>query len=120
MNKRRFGGNARNFGNHNEEFQQGQEQKIRVRLPRNREVIGLIDQRVGGSRMLVKCSDNKIRNCKVPGRLRRKLWIREKDYVIVEPWEFDDTKGDILFKFSPSAIDFLKNKGYLKGIEEEI
>jgi translation initiation factor 1A len=98
---------------------QNVEQKIRVKFPRGREVFGLIDQRVGGSRMIVKCSDGKSRNCKVPGRLRRKLWIREGDYVIVEPWEFDDTKGDILFKYNPNEVNFLREKGSLKGIDSE-
>ncbi|MEM3074579.1 MAG: translation initiation factor eIF-1A [Candidatus Pacearchaeota archaeon] len=95
-----------------------EEQKIRVKLPRGKELVGLIDQRVGGSRMLVKCSDRKTRNCKVPGRLRRNLWLREGDYVIIQPWEFDDSKGDILFKYSPAAIEQLREKGLLKGIEE--
>ena len=113
MDKRKFKNSKRKGQAGNED-----EQKIRVRLPRDRELIGLIDQRVGGSRMLVRCSDGKTRNCKVPGRLRRKLWIREGDYVIVEPWEFDDSKGDVLFKFSPSAVEFLKSKRFLDGIKE--
>ncbi|MFA6022891.1 MAG: translation initiation factor eIF-1A [Candidatus Pacearchaeota archaeon] len=103
----------------NNENNQQPEQKIRVKLPRNREVIGLIDQRVGGSRMLVKCSDGKVRNCKVPGRLRRSLWIREGDYVIVEPWEFDDEKGDILFKYNPNEIRILRERNLLNGIDSE-
>jgi len=95
------------------------EQKLRVKIPRQPEVIGIVDQRVGGSRMLVKCSDGKTRNCKVPGRLRRALWIREGDYVIVKPWEFDNEKGDVLFKYTPAAVEFLKIKGYLDNIKEE-
>src|SRR3989338_887053 len=97
-----------------------QEQKIRVRFPRGRELIGLIDQRVGGSRMLVKCSDGKTRNCKVPGRLRRGMWLREGDYVIVEPWEFDNSKGNIMFKYSPNQVDKLKEKRMLDGISEDL
>lgn len=73
--------------------QQEQEGPIRVRLPRGKEVLGILDQRVGASRMLIRCLDGKSRNCKVPGRLRRKLWLREGDVVLVEPWEFDDKKG---------------------------
>jgi len=90
----------------------------RVRLPQGREIIGIIEQRVGGLRMLVRCLDGKTRNCRVPGRLRRKLWLREGDVVIVEPWEFDDEKGDILYKYSPTAVEWLKRKGYLDEIEE--
>mgnify|MGYP001605879678 CR=1 len=99
---------------------ESEQQKIRVKLPRNRELIGLVDQRVGGSRMLIKCSDGKTRNCKVPGRLRRSLWIREGDFVIIKPWEFDDEKGDILFKYTPAAIDQLRKKGFLDNINNNL
>ena len=104
----------RNFGNSFDG-----EQKIRIRLPRQGQFVGLIDQRVGGSRMLVKCSDGKVRNCKVLGRLRRALWLREGDYVIVEPWEFDNEKGSIIFKYTPAALRILKEKGYMDKIESE-
>ena len=92
-------------------------QKVRVKLPRHGEFLGMIDQRVGGSRMIVKCSDGKTRNCRVPGRLKRGLWIREGDIVIVKSWEFDNEKGDLLFKYNPSEVQFLRERGYLKGIE---
>jgi translation initiation factor 1A len=99
----------------------GQEEPkvVRARLPRDGQVVGLIDQRVGGSRMLIKCSDGKTRNCKTPGRLRRGMWLREGDYVIVEPWEFDDTKGNVMFKYTPAAVNQLKAKGLLDGIESD-
>jgi len=90
----------------------------RVKLPRPGEVLGLIEQRYGGTKMLVKCTDNISRNCRVPGRLKRRLWLREGEVVLVQPWEFDNAKGDILFKYNPSAINWLRNKGYLKNIEE--
>lgn len=92
---------------------------FRVRFPRQGQVIGLIDQRVGGSRMLVKCVDGKVRNCRVPGRLRRALWIREGDYVLVEPWEFDDSKGNIVYKYHINEISSLREKDYLKNIDND-
>ncbi len=91
----------------------------RVRLPRGREVIGVLDQRLGASRLLIRCLDGVSRNCKVPGRLRRRLWLREGNIVIVEPWEFDNTKASVLFKYSPAEVQFLKRKGFLKEIEKE-
>jgi len=40
--------------------------------------------------------------------------------VIVEPWEYSgEEKGDILYKYTPTQVFFLKNKGYLKKIEME-
>jgi len=92
---------------------------IRVKMPRGREVIGIITQRLGGSRMFVSCMDGKTRNCRVPGRKRRELWLREGDAIIIEPWEFDDDKGDILFKYSKTAIEKLKRDGLLKTQDNE-
>ena len=70
--------------------------------------------------MIVKCLDGKERNCRIPGALRRNLWIRPGDTVIVKPWEFEgDKRGDILFKYTPTAIDWLKRKGFLKDIRQE-
>ena len=91
----------------------------RVRLPRGKEVLGVLEQRLGASRMLVKCFDGKTRTCRVPGRMKRRLWLREGDVVLVEPWEFQsDEKGDVIFKYTPTAVDVLKRRGLIK-IEEE-
>jgi len=96
-----------------------EEEIARIKLPRGKEVFGVVEQRVGGSRMLVRCLDSKTRNCRIPGRLKKKLWVREGDIVIVEPWEFDgDTKGDVLLKYRPNQVDFLKKKGYLRMLDE--
>ena len=90
----------------------------RVKLPRNNQSFGIVDQRLGASRMKVRCLDEKTRMCRIPGRLKRKLWVREGDLVLVEPWELGgDEKGDIIFKYRPSQIEWLKNKGYLKKLE---
>ena len=91
----------------------------RVKLPRGRQTFGIVDQRLGASRMRVRCLDQKTRICRIPGRLKRKLWIREGDLVLVEPWEDSgDEKGDIIFKYRPSQIDWIKRKGYLKQLED--
>ena len=98
-----------------------EEQKIvRVKLPRGSEVLGIITQRVGGNKMMVDCLDGKIRNCRVPGRLKRRLWLRPRDVVIIEPWELDkDKRGDVLFKYTHTQIAWLKKKGYLKTEKTE-
>lgn len=102
----------------NEETEENQ-QKIRVRLPRNKEIIGVVEQRLGGNKMMVACLDGKSRNCRVPGRLKRALWLRENDVVLIEPWEFDPNKGDIIFKYRDTQINWLKRNGYLKSEKEE-
>ena len=92
---------------------------VRVKLPKGKEVLGILDQRVGASRMLVRCLDGKTRNCRVPGRLRRKLWLREGDIVIVEPWEYGGKeKGDVIYKYTRNQSAFLKKQGHLDKLNE--
>lgn len=91
----------------------------RAKLPRGREIIGVIEQRLGGNKMMVSCLDGKNRNCRVPGRLKRKLWLRPNDIVIIEPWELDNNKGDVLFKYPSNQIEWLKKNGYLKTSSKE-
>ncbi|HLD16004.1 MAG TPA: translation initiation factor eIF-1A [Candidatus Nanoarchaeia archaeon] len=99
--------------------QQEQEEIKRVKLPRGNQCFGIVDQRLGASRMRVRCLDAKTRICRIPGRLKRKLWVREGDLVLVEPWELGgDQKGDIIFKYRPTQIDYLKRSGQLKQLEE--
>lgn len=94
-------------------------QPIRVKIPRGKEIIGIIEQRLGGNRLSVTCTDKITRNCRVPGRLKRRLWLRPGDVVIVEPWEFDNEKGDVIFKYTPTQIQWLKNKGLLAEEDKE-
>ena len=91
----------------------------RVRLPRGEQVIGIIEERLGGNKMMVSCLDGKSRNCRVPGRLKRALWLRPNDVVIVQLWEFDKEKADVIFKYRPNQIDWLKKNGYLKTEKSE-
>lgn len=92
-----------------------EEQKItRVKLPKGEEVMGVVEERVGGNKMMISCMDGKTRNCRVPGRLKRRLWLRPGDVVIVEPWELDKDKADIIFKYTPNQVNWLKKNGYLE------
>ena len=90
----------------------------RVRMPRGTQTMGLLTARLGGSRCRVRCLDGKERICRIPGRLKRSLWVRENDIVLIEPWEFGgDEKGDIIFKYRPVQAKWLRNKGYLEDLE---
>ena len=96
-----------------------EEQIARVRLPKENEVLGILQQRLGASRNKVRCFDGKTRVCRIPGKLKRRLWVRENDIVLVEPWEFGgDEKGDVIFKYKPIQVNFLKRKGYLDQLDD--
>ncbi len=91
----------------------------RVRGPRGREVLGLLEQRNGASRCTVRCLDGKTRICRIPGRLKRRLWVREGDIVLVEPWEYEgDAKGDVIFKYKPVQVKWLRKNGHLDKLDD--
>ncbi|MFH1770188.1 MAG: translation initiation factor eIF-1A [archaeon] len=96
-----------------------QEEIRRVKLPRGSQSLGLLDRRLGGSRCSVRCMDGKTRVCRIPGRLKRRLWVREGDIVLVEPWELGgDEKGDIIFKYKPIQVKWLQKNGHLENMDE--
>ena len=101
--------------------QQQQEEEIRrTPAPRGNQILGICEQRVGGSRMRVRCMDGKTRICRIPGRLKRKLWVRDNDILLIEPWENGgDEKGDVIFKYKPIQVELLRRKGLLKELTAE-
>ena len=60
-----------------------QQEISRIKLPRGNQVLGILQQRLGASRTRVRCLDGKTRICRIPGRLKRRLWVRENDILII-------------------------------------
>ncbi len=97
--------------------QQFQGQVLRVRLPRKGEVLGIVETRLGYGKSRVICQDQKTRICRIPGGMRRHLWVRPQNIVLVRLWEIGgDEKGDIIHQYSAAEVDWLKRKGFLKNI----
>lgn len=83
-------------------------------MPRNNEVLGIVEQMLGASRMKVSCKDNKIRICRIPGKIRRRIWIKEGDVVIVKPWTVQaGEKGDIVWRYTKPQVDRLVSQGVI-------
>ena len=84
-------------------------------LPAGTDVLGIASRILGAERIMVKCQDGKERVCRVRGKLKRRVWIREGDIVLVSPWDFQsDTRGDIFWRYRKNQTEWLRNKGYLK------
>ena len=43
----------------------------------------------------------------------KKIWIHENDVVIIVPWDFQNEKADIIWKYTKQQIDWLNKRGYL-------
>jgi translation initiation factor 1A len=99
--------------------EQEQQMMVRARMPRQGQFIGVVLERLGGKRMSIKTTDNKVRNCRVPGRFRRKFWLRPGNFVMIEPWPDDDNKGDIVYQYRPPEITQLKKRGLLDNLKGE-
>ncbi len=92
----------------------------RIRLPREGEVLGSVEMMLGGDKLKVFCDDGKIRICRIPGRLRKTVWIGAGDLVLVQPWKVQsDQRGDIIFRYTPTQANWLKRKGFVKNISIE-
>ena len=91
-----------------------QEQLRRLRLPKETEVPGTVEQLLGGSRMLVRCKDDKLRVSRIPGKMKRRIWVREGDVVIIKPWDVQsDKKGDVIWRYTKPQVARLMQQGLL-------
>ena len=86
---------------YNEQNEEEQEEYIRLKLANknNNEMFAIADRLMGGSRINVVCADGKSRMARIPGRMKRKQRVRAGDLVIVKPWDIQDEKADIIFRY---------------------
>lgn len=90
----------------------GEEDFSKIRLPHDGQILGYVEKRLGGSRMKVRIEDGSVIMAKVPGRAKKFLWVREKDIVLLEMWQFDKTKADLVYKYKPAEVNYLRKKGF--------
>ena len=87
-----------------------------MKLPNEYDVIGVVTKNYGSTRMNVKCQDGETRICRVRGKMKKRNWVREGDFVLVSPWEFQsEDKGDIIFRYTKNQAGWLKRKGYINN-----
>jgi translation initiation factor 1A len=85
-------------------------------MPQQGEILGRAIKMTGGDQVIVKCVDGTTRNSRIRGKLKRRMWIREGDVVLVAPWDFDNSKADIIWRYIAAHAQWLESNGYLKGI----
>ncbi|GEM_PF-469790 len=97
-------------------------------LPAEGQVLCIVERVIGADHVLIRCLDNPdlLRNARIPGKLRRRMWIREGDVVIAEIWDFQPTKADVVYRYQRDELKRLIVKGLLPkeiaqlaGITEE-
>lgn len=66
---------------------------------------------LGNCRVEGNCFDNKIRICNIRGTMRKKVWIKANDIVIVSLREFEDNKADIIYLYQQKEVKKLIKMG---------
>ncbi|HEX9915468.1 MAG TPA: translation initiation factor eIF-1A [Candidatus Bathyarchaeia archaeon] len=91
------------------------EKDLRVLVyPSENDVIGVVQKLLGFDRVLVKCQDGFTRICRIRGKMKRRVWIREGDIVLVSPWDFQsEERGEIFHRYTANQLDDLRRKGVL-------
>lgn len=92
------------------------EEQIRESMvyPSANDILGIAVKLLGFDRVLVKCQDGRERLCRIRGKMKRRVWIREGDVVLVSPWDFQaDKRGDIIWRYTRAQAELLRRRGLL-------
>ncbi|MDG6928780.1 MAG: translation initiation factor eIF-1A [Nitrososphaerota archaeon] len=83
-------------------------------LPEKGEMLGRVVKLMGSDHIMVQCADGVARLGRIRGKLKRRIWIREGDVVLVAPWDFKtNERCDILWRYTVGQVDYLRDKGHL-------
>ncbi len=68
----------------------------RVKMPyrKNGEMFGRVIEIYGQERMDVFCEDGKHRIGRIRGKIKKRVWVRKGDLVIINPWAFETQVQD--------------------------
>ena len=92
--------------------------RIRVPLPNRKvnEMFAIADNILGGRRVRSVCEDGESRLARIPGKMRRRQWVREGDLIVIQPWEFQDEKANVCMRYTKTQSLYLSRKGVLPEI----
>ncbi len=85
-----------------------------LRMPDDDEVFAVVTNMLGANRVRVRCMDGKERTARIPGRMQKRIWIREDDVVLVEPWDWQDEKADVAWRYNKQDADQLRREGHIQ------
>jgi eukaryotic/archaeal initiation factor 1A len=85
-----------------------------LRMPDDGEVFAEVIEMLGANRVSVRCADGEQRHARIPGRMQKRIWIREGDLVLVDPWDWQDEKADITWRYEKTQADQLREEGHIE------
>ena len=93
----------------------GEDEYIRLPLPKKQkgELFAIADRLMGGSRINVICEDGKSRMARIPGKMKRRQRVRAGDLLIIKPWDIQNEKADIVFRYKRTQASTLSRRRLL-------
>ncbi len=90
-----------------------EESKKEVPLPNPEEgtILCVVVRLLGADHLLIRCQDGVERKARIPGSLRRRMWMREGDIVLAAPWDFKPDRADVIYRYSKDEVKKLADKG---------
>ena len=97
-----------------EKIMEGEEEQ-RLPLPNRQqgELMAVVEQHMGGGRLRVICEDGKTRLARIPGKIKKRKWIKVGDLLIVKPWDFQDEKADVIYRYTPTQVANLARRNLI-------
>lgn len=80
-------------------------------LAEEMQTYGMVTKSLGDRRFLCKCSDGPMRQCKIRGKFRGRLYVQLHDILLISLREDEDDKADIIQKYRPEEVAELKKQG---------
>ncbi|MBS1263222.1 MAG: Translation initiation factor 1A [Methanonatronarchaeales archaeon] len=85
-------------------------------MPHGDEMFGIVTRHDGGNHVRVLCEDGKNRMGRIPGRMKYRVWIEKDDLVLVEPWEWNEDKANIEWRYRGRDADQLRREGHIEEV----
>ncbi len=91
------------------------ERKREIPLPNEEEgtMLCVVTRNLGGGFLEVFCTDGETYKAWIPGRMRRREWMREGDVILFLPWGTRDMKGEVVFRYRRNEVQKLIEMGLL-------
>ncbi len=82
------------------------------------EMYGKVTQMMGVNNIKVMCEDGIERNCRIPGKMFKHIWIKQNDVVIIKLWDFQPSKADVIWRYLGFQRSQLERRGELDKLYE--
>ncbi|CDR95986.1 translation initiation factor eIF-1A, putative [Babesia bigemina] len=68
---------------------------------------------LGNGRLEAYCFDGNKRLCHIRGKMRKRVWVNAGDIILVSLRDYQDSKADVIAKYTPDEARSLKAYGEL-------